>query len=172
MNVKNNHNIEVDLTNITSPSGLPCRCGSFDHKRTNASECILNKCRIHLIEPSLLLYINYQHDERVRNAQNVYLTENRVQRLNDLQHYRACNKEQSNIQRKENDNIRKESQNVENQKYFNNARSDNFQIANIIGKYVQIENNSTNFGRHIIPKRTQQCQFCYAYVWIEEKRYK
>ena len=52
--------------------------------------------------------------------------------------------------------------------YFEIARQTNFQVEDVFGQYVQILKDKPYYGRHLMPKRTFQCTFCEAYMWIEE----
>ncbi len=141
----------IDLDIIT------CRCGSSKHSRTNHSDCILNKKRIHLLTTVELENINRKHNEKMR-----LLKHNNKQ----------INNNHLNLIRNERDNINKENESSANEKYLNIARKQVFSTNDIFGKYIQSDKTKDNLGRHLMPPRHISCPYCKALVWIEERRYK
>jgi hypothetical protein len=146
-----------------------CHCGSFEHQRVNFSDCILNKKRIHLLDPNQLLQIEKNYQERLRISKQSYLDDNLHQRIHHTQLYRANNVDHLRIRRKELTKIRKENDDTQNMKFFKIACKSNFNTSDIVGLYVQTNDELPNFGRHIITKRHLSCPHCEALVWIEEK---
>ena len=167
LDASNNSNSKVIDSNQINQ--IPCRCGSVTHLRTNYSECILNKAKIHLLSPQQLSLINQAHNDRLLKLRIDKIQTNHDQLLQNNQLYRLNNKEHVRLKRLTFENILKENKEKENELYFNIAKSNNFDISKIFGKYVQINSSLPNYGRHIMPQRSIKCSFCDALVWIEEK---
>ncbi len=119
----------------------PCKCGEFSHRKTNYGACILNKKNIHLLSPTQLEEIQLRFEKLTSD-----------------------NKDRINLKKKN-------SNEINLQKYFEIGKSANFQISNVIGNYVQMNPNESDYGRHIMPARILRCHHCDALVWPEEKTY-
>jgi hypothetical protein len=52
----------------------PCRCGSFTHKRTNSSECILNKANIHKLSAEKIIELEnaYKANSKINMKDGIY----------------------------------------------------------------------------------------------------
>ena len=113
---------------LSNTNQIPCKCGKFDHKRTNFSNCILNKSNINKLSLEEIESLNKKYNEIIA-----------------------------------------QSKDKEFNKYFNIAKTSNFQTSNVFGPYIQIDKSLPNHGRHIIPPRTLKCEYCNALVWAQER---
>ena len=49
---------------------IPCKCENFDHKRTNFSQCILNKSNINKLIHREIELLNKKHIERITHSKD------------------------------------------------------------------------------------------------------
>ena len=129
----------------------PCKCGQYDHKKTNYGKCKLNLKNIQNLDINELNLILQRHYERINNAKNSYREKNKIS-INDV---RAIYK--------------KKTKTDEYQKFHNIAKLCDFKTSDVFGKYVQTDINQPNYGRHIIPERNYICSDCRALMWFDER---
>lgn len=147
--------INQNIENLSKPF---CKCGSNygSHTRTNYSECILNKSKIHLLSKEKIAELNKSYQEKIK----------RRDQLNYI-----YNKDHHDFIRNDRDVINKENIINENIQFLNIGRKENFKTEDVFGEYIQNEKSKPNYGRHIMPPRHLICEYCKALVWIEERVY-
>lgn len=163
----------IDDNSHTPNEPMTCKCGSKTHLRTNFSACILNKKNINNLDAGLINQLSKQNKDRInKNRKNNQNTQEYNQfynevnadsinynqqcsRFSNAEHnlklrneYRQANKEKINETQNDNNKKNKESAIY---KFRDIAKMTNFTMENVFGKYVQIDKNSENYGRHIIP---------------------
>jgi hypothetical protein len=117
----------------------------------------MNKKVIHLIPPAQLQILNERHNERLQEKRVSHPNYNSL--VHNFQLYREANQNHLQLSRQALTNINKENQQTVNLKFFNIAKSNNYDPTNIFGPYIQSNNTSANFGRQIMPPRHLKCPF-------------